>query len=724
MNTTFTWVMQIGSGNTYPVTPIYKDDLALEMERESQQIFFRRKLSGGITFVRKDALLIINAAFTTEFTLYIYAQNEANGQWLYYTCHFYKTDCTIDEYNKIVSVQPSVRDSYQKVLDGLDREFDLIKLTPVCEKIDAAKRPFYQIWCEGSSKITNVLGNNIFFEQDAKGNTAEEAMASGFFNVREMLGFSPTETVAGMSYPLVGGAAAGGTGIFRNTENIYYMNAVQYMEGQTYKLEVSVYRVSDNHLIWEYEEASWVEMPPIPDTFTMTAQETGFGNITMNKTSVKIYSRYVCDVESITINGQTYNTQPITVDDFAGNNRGYHYRFDNAPCNIEISTRYSTTPTEWGLSDNDVYFLPPDENYSWHPIAKEAWTVFSIWVTTGMEMSDWLDVGIKYVYFNHTYPIWSVLSVLLRQIDNSVYHGGSNAYSIALYDTTNPLGIGYLAITPKSNILAGDYETPAQTAPITLGEVLSMLRNAYQLYWFIDEYNNLRIEHISWFKNGGSYNDTPTIGYDLTSLENKRNGKKWSFAAGEYKFNKDDMPQQYIFEWMDKVSLPFTGYPLVSVGGFVKQGKNEEIHIGNFTPDIDLMMMCPDEFSMDGFALLSAEPTYDLGSRRYIGIASMTINGYSYKVQNFRCCMFFMQPSFWLDDAPSWTMKANEVNVSAHGIMRMKNQEITFPIGYTMPDTFKLVKTMIGNGEFGKVSINLSSLCAKVTLKYNTYEQE
>lgn len=51
------------------VHPIYKDDLAKEYELETNQRFYRAKLSGKITFVRDDYDYINNQSFDNEFCI-------------------------------------------------------------------------------------------------------------------------------------------------------------------------------------------------------------------------------------------------------------------------------------------------------------------------------------------------------------------------------------------------------------------------------------------------------------------------------------------------------------------------------------------------------------------------------------------------------------------------------------------------------------------------------
>jgi hypothetical protein len=274
-------------------------------------------------------------------------------------------------------------------------------------------------------------------------------------------------------------------------------------------------------------------------------------------------------------------------------------------------------------------------------------------------------------------------------------------------------------ITQKSNILLGEYQEPAQKATITLKTVFDMLQKVYGCYWYIKSDNTLCVEHVSWFKNGGSYSDTPSIGYDLTALENLPNEKKWAYCTSQYQFDKIDMPARYQYEWMDDVTEMFTGKPINILSKFVTENKVEEVTIAEFTSDIDLMLLAPEKFSKDGFALLQATKS---GDTFYLALRTFYEGVYQYTLQNYMVAMVFLQPNFLTYDMPSWAIEIDETATSAAGIQRSKKQTLTFPIGDTDPDLSHLVKTYIGNGQFDKVTINLSSRSAKVTLKYNTYD--
>lgn len=85
----------------HPVKPIYKDDLAKEYELETNQRFYRAKLSGKITFVRDDYDYINAQSFDTEFLYCIEKSDDGGFTWLqYFQGKFMKTDCTFTDYDK------------------------------------------------------------------------------------------------------------------------------------------------------------------------------------------------------------------------------------------------------------------------------------------------------------------------------------------------------------------------------------------------------------------------------------------------------------------------------------------------------------------------------------------------------------------------------------------------------------------------------------------------
>ena len=285
-----------------------------------------------------------------------------------------------------------------------------------------------------------------------------------------------------------------------------------------------------------------------------------------------------------------------------------------------------------------------------------------------------------------------------------------------LYGSNRPIG-DYnftLLITQKTNVTKGDYDRPAQKVPITLQQITNMLRDCFRCYWYIED-NKFKIEHIQFFRNGGSYN-SPTIGTDLTRLQNIRNGKNWSFATTSWSFDKIDMPERYQFDWMDDVTEAFKGNPIEIISKYVTAGKIESINISNFTSDIDYMILNPNNISDDGFALFAAVKNGDQYDLPFI---EFNFGASKFILQNAILSMQYLQPTFYIYDLPAYKVEINGSEMRALGIDRKKKQTVNYP-SINDPDPMKLIKTNLGNGQVEKISINLCSRMNKLTLKYDT----
>lgn len=717
MNVQYKWNMQM-NGSTYEVHPIYKDDLSLDYEKETGQQFFRAKLSSKISLVGTDANRIITAPFYTEFIITIQKSVDMGLTWAnYYRCHFYKTDCTINLDDTLVQVQPQVLDSYEAVLNGYEKEYNLIELAPAIERVNAAKRPMLQIYADGDSVVSCLYQGN-YLETDKVGDGDPTDYGFSAFGQRTEMDFTNNTDVGFTTpFPIQLQDLTDGDK-FYNADGVYYL---EYFYDRIFaKRGFNIKRITDNLALWKYEQS----MPnPWPSTFEFEPIDESQSTLTANTHSFNVYGRYVLDKSSV--DGQ--DCAPIEPNDIASNNRNYHYVIGYHLLGLQYSARYSTEPTEWGRNDAGLYFLPPDDIEEWYPAGQSLWVNASLWIRYDEKARAFEQAATKVLTYRDNFPIESVISVLLKKISPNVTHQGTAEYSHFLYDDAQ---VGAPAdwlrgsrtfITQKSNVLAGEYQEPAQKAPVTLKDIMDMLKRVFGCYWFIDAENRLRIEHIQWFKNGGSYTTTPTIGYDLTKLENLPNGKVWAFGTSKYEYDKQDMPARYQYEWMDKSTDMFNGNPINVLSKFVKEDKVEEVTVANFTSDVDYMLLAGENCSKDGFALFQAKRVNGVWT---LPFETFYKEQYQYSLQNYIVAMVYLQSKFLTYDMPSWAIEIDGTAVTAAGIQRNKKQTLTFPVGPDDPDMQKLVKTAIGSGQYDKLSIRLTSRSAKVTLKYNTYDDQ
>lgn len=731
MTPKYRFFLQIGEdGTKQTVRPNYKDDLTLDYELETNQRFYRAKLSGKINFVRADYDIINDAPFDSEFFLYI----EKSDDWgqtynQYYKAKFMKTDCTFNDDDKLVTVKPETTDQYDDVLAGLEKEYNLIELAPQIEFLTIRKRPLIQMYVPGDSIVSCFLGGTNW-EQDANATTDQNALIQTYHfalcNILKEIQITSHGSPAVISGLYTGRMATGASEnnfegkLYPELNVNYYIYILQKRIGGLPfgAVAVEIRKQSDDTVMFRYTKTTTSPFDTLEFDLTAVEGSGATGTMHADMKSYNIYARYLCDVEKI----DDLNTYPLPADDIVDNNRNYRRAIGYAIDVAFISNNFSDTPTEWGLADNGKYFAPPYSIYgqTFYPIARSTWRYASLWF--GFYLFDWiLEKKARKAYtLRDAFTLSSCVNMLLKEFAPGITHEATPEYSQFLYNTNNPIsGQSFkLLISQKSNIINGEYQTPAQKAPVTLQQIMTMLRDIYKCYWYIED-GKFKIEQINWFRNGGSYGYNPIIDYDLTQLENVRNGKKLAFATSEYSFDKVDMPERYQFEWMDDVTTPFEGMPIEITSKYVTAGKIEEINISNFTSDIDLMLLNPGAISSDGFALFAAV-TPSGGGQLELPFTRQTVDNVEYYLQNGYLAFINIQPTYWVYDMPARRFKINNTPNYAIGIERKKKQTLNFPAGTTDPNPMQLVKTYIGNGQVDKLSVNLCSRNIKATLKYDT----
>lgn len=708
--------------------PVYKDDLAKEFELETNQRFYRTKLSGKISFIRDDYDYINNQPFETQFQLLIRKSNDGGRTWgqNYFKGKFFKTDCEFDADNKKCTVQPDPLDDYNDVLAGLEKEYNLITLAPKINRVLFDKRPLIQIYIPGDSVVSCFLGGD-YWEQDANAVSDRNALINTYhFALCNLL---KEINVTGSSNPNVNGLYAGRMSIganntftgtlYPNNNNGFTIRASQEYQPPFFGIiNCEIVRTSDNVVLFSYSRVSSGNQPwdNAEFDFTAVSGSGASGTPHAEMTTYNIYARYLCDVEKI----DDLTTYPLPTDDIVENNRNYHRAIGYAIDVGYISNDFSTQPTEYGLADNGQYFAPPSSIWGqkFFPIARSTWRYASIWF--GFSVFDWIleEKARKQYTLRDAYPVASCISVLLKQFAPGISHEATAEYSQFLYGATNPISYQKfeLLLTQKTNVLVGDYDRPAQKAPTTLQQLTNMLRDCFRCFWYIED-GKFKVEHILWFRNGGSYSANPGLTVDLTTLLNVRNGKTWGFASSKWSFDKVDMAERYQFEWMDDVTQPFEGSPINILSKFVTPGKIEEITVSNFTSDVDYMILNPSAISEDGFALFAA--VRDSNNNLVLPYRTFSAQGIDFVLQNYILSFYYLQPTYYVYDLPARRVEINGNSMNAYGVERKKKQTVSYP-SIDDPDPMKLVKTAIGNGQINKISVTLHSRMNKVTLMYDT----
>lgn len=596
--------------------PNYKDDIAIQHALEQGQQFYRSRLSGQLVFQGEDFDFIVDKAFDTQFQIDIAISYDGGETWTgYWEGTFWKTDCEFNLDDRTASVTPQVSDIYVSVLNGIEKEFDLIKLVPEIAQIRADKRPLVQVYIPGQSVIGCFL-SGMWWEQDCEvvnegdrveiGGVSYPALTHKYFFAKnktlaylQMSGGAVPQVPASVTHVETPGIV-GVSKYFDFVDGDYRYARIPVGGGGSDR--VAIYSVQTGMAMWLGTcDASANEVVLHPE-----GGQGASGDIRMVMNTLGVYARFLCDTPNIV----GLSTNPLPADDIVPQNRNYHRAIGyNFPGCIYFGCGLTTTtPTEWGLYQPGVYYQRPEGFLlpEMYPVARNAWNEVSVWFAFSEIDTIVEESGRQPFMIRHAYPLWSVLSVLLKQISPDVSFEGTEDYSQFFYGDNPIFGGQEIYILPKSNLVNAGYDQPAQKAPIRLRDILDMLRDCYRCYWFIDSEDRFRVEHIEYFRRGGTYDGSPVIGIDLTAEIAKRNGKPWAFGQDKYTYEKPAMAGRYQFSWMDDVTQLFEGYPIEIISDYVEAGNIEQISVSNFTSDIDYILLNPSAVSSDGFMLLSA----------------------------------------------------------------------------------------------------------------------
>nr|DAQ56064.1 MAG TPA: hypothetical protein [Caudoviricetes sp.] len=452
-----------------------------------------------------------------------------------------------------------------------------------------------------------------------------------------------------------------------------------------------------------------------------------------------IWGRILADVDTAleVSSGQTKTLYDLPKDDFVSERVNYRKCIGLVGLQVKQTSYTVTHPTKYGRNDAGKYFTNNFVNavtkteHMPIPISRSSWANTSIWAIIPDNWSLFESQFRKQFILKDTFSLADVIKSLLHKIDPLIKFEATAEYSQFLYggDTSTPIipfdgsRVGYVPyIAPKSNVLKGNYDQAAQKAEITFEQVMNMLRDCFRCYWFIDDDNRLRIEHISYFMKGLSYT-SPNIQLDLTKKYDKFNKKTVLYAQEATSYNKDDLSSRYEFNWMDDSTDTFDDMEIDVNSVYIQSDKTEEINSEVFSTDIDLMLYAPDKFSSDGFALMMADKS--TGRVPIAAVSGLRDNEYvyTYRVtpQNYLCSWLYLARYYMLDMPAyhiDYTRAPSSDAYRVTGIKQFKQQDIEFQTDEKI-DLNKAIKTSVGTGIIDSLSMNIDTKLISVTLVYS-----
>ena len=711
------------------VHPVFGDDIKINISREENQIFRREKIEGTFKFVNKDFDLIYECSIFTKFTLEIYREDVFVG-----SANFIRTDCEFNLDDKICSVKLTTKDIYEKILNGYDNKYNIVKLAPKRESVTLTKRAILQFYVRGESVVTNVVGG-VHYEQSCKevyeATKLRETYHFGgylplsYIYINKVIDISAPFDVFGQYFidtSFAGGAAI----IYVNKENPRYRIQLTYLVSEWVLLLID----SSTDKTLASAGVPNVQSGSQAITFTKSGSSGGDYASGIYNSDGDLYCRVLLPKQF------DKSFQRSMDDDITEYDSNYPYvggvSLDQFAPKMKMVVDKTSTPTEWGIDSEGTYFTYPilnieqqEKGSSPIPIGQSHWERMSSWLLSDDDVSDLVDEFDTTFVLKDSYPIWSAIAVLLKEIDDTISFEGTQDYSMFLYQSGTmqhifsydfPSCRNALHITPISNLKKTFYEQAAQKGEISLKQIFDMLRNVYNCYWFIDSDNRLRIEHIVYFKNGNSYDvEKPIPSIDVTTKKNLPTGESWGFAQNTVEYETDKCPARYEFKWGDKCTYPFVGEPIDVKDIYLDASRKESVGIENFLADIDYIVSNPAEVSDDLFALYEVQK-----SSKKVDILDVRLNDASpkYKIQNPYLSMIVAERFYYPFDLSGWKASAGQYELDVYKTKGIKKQTLSCPLTLAEMRSIGVIRTELGNGAIDKLEAEINTLYAKNTIYY------
>jgi len=579
--------------------PNYSGDISFTSSRGNDERYFRTNLDSPLTFLDGlgDFSWIRSQAFDTEFKITITSDDGFLWRGV-----FYKTDCTFDADNHSVTVTPAADDLYKRLIERMDDTIDIIKLAPAATEMGLTKRGILQVYVVnngnvGDKILTNWLGN-MTWEQDV--NISEDMSESQMISyLTNHCHFTHADGPAVVRIKGLGeydGLYSGSR--VTNTKGTWryegshgnYVTIVHQKESISGRAQtIMTLFSSSGAVISRNEQTSLTQNDyPYPSLFS-------YGTYAF----YDYYMRWLHDKEDDAGSYRRYIDDDIISYDV-------NYRFvkevDATTAIVEFEEALSDEPTEWGRDEFNKYFIKPsgDMRYQYvFPIARSTWSPLSVWLKTTLAALAEDEFNVPYT-LKDSYSLPNIIKVLLHEIvpdpinGVAITHEGTPAYSSWLY-SSNPMRMPFLA--PISNVKKTHYENSAQKGEMSLRQLLDMLKDCFNVYWFVDSGGRFRLEHISYFE------DSDVVA-DLTQMIVPRNLTRWSKGQNQWSYDKVKLPERVEFSFSEKQTDPFNGCVLQYLSNYVQKGEVEKINISGFSSDIDYITSMTSSVSDDGWVLL------------------------------------------------------------------------------------------------------------------------
>lgn len=520
-----------------------------------------------------------------------------------------------------------------------------------------------------------------------------------------------------------------------NTGDVTYSNAIRD-EDQVFQDDYlrfnykryGIYRKSDDFC--EYLTETYLEDfeavyndSTFPAQLQIQSSRTLYSRTSNSKTKLiwgAYFCRVFCDLETLEDNPTYEVPTGEVIPSPKGYTRVYPFDFNR----FVIQDDHNSIGGRLGTFDSEAanfageFFSEGNGNYinavgypdiQYLPVNRREWKDAAHFMAFTPRIWDIMNQGNTNVLLRHAYAFHEIIQLLLTQIDDRLTFDNTPEYSEFLYSGVNPVANEdqpNLWLTPKSNILQGNYDKPAAKAEIKLSDILTTWKVVYKGGFHITDDFKLRLEHSSWYEKGGSYGDD-VVGEDLVGKVNLRNKKRSDFGQDIFTYDKGNIPEQIRTRFMDYSSEVFQGSAIEVLSSYAQAGNIKELSASVVTTDLDFAQTQPNSMSRDGWFMLATFSEANGVERVPFVQMDLGLNRL-HNVQNGHLSFAYLHDRFYRDDMPAEDLVINNAPVTANSVQRNKVQRVEYSSN-DQTDPMQLIKTIFGNAKLQEKTRNITT---------------
>lgn len=405
----------------------------------------------------------------------------------------------------------------------------------------------------------------------------------------------------------------------------------------------------------------------------------------------------------------------------------YKYSYLNFKCSSDMQH----TDSGLGAKDPNTYYTYKNKQSSYisqHfiPIGQYFWSGVSFYATLPTNFIDVIEPWYNLVQQHHFMTVGAAIVKILQNVAPNIKFAETQEYSKTLYEQNIFMPTGNISVpkpniylTHVSNIQAGIFQFEAQHVELTLKKILDMLRDAFQIYYYLDDAGKLHLEHISWFYGVGQSNN---VQYDTQALKDEYTKILLDYGHGEIKSNDSYLYSAITMTADSEDALElFKPLKITCLDEHCTLQDDKNVALNDFKTDIDYMYASASERT-DGIALIlpvkdkmQGIPTLSYTQKNRCDIKGLNESQYTVWPTNYKASSYeLLQYYRWnfaslLVDHCSFTPIANS---------RYLEQEIRVPVDEDL-DMIKLIHTRFGNGFIMSYKIDIDSRFATIKLLHD-----